>query len=90
MKIKKGFVLRDVCGEKVVMGEGLEVVDFRHLVSLNETAAFLWQQAVESEEFTTGQLTDALLKEYDVERSVAQADVERTVGEWIRAGVAEA
>ena len=28
MKIKKGFVLREVCGEHVIVGEGLGAVNF--------------------------------------------------------------
>ena len=27
MRQKKGLVLRDVCGEKVIIGEGLEAVE---------------------------------------------------------------
>ena len=47
MKIKKGFVLREVCGEHVIVGEGLGAVNFGKLLALNETAAWLWKQAVE-------------------------------------------
>ena len=31
MKIKEGFVLCEVCGEQVIMGEGLGAIDFGHL-----------------------------------------------------------
>ena len=43
MKRKEGFVLRTVCGEKVIVGEGLGAIDFGKLVSLNETAAWIWE-----------------------------------------------
>ena len=36
MKIKKGFVLREVCGEHVIVGEGLGAVNFGKLLALNE------------------------------------------------------
>ena len=36
MRQKKGLVLRDVCGEKVIIGEGLEAVDFGRLMCLND------------------------------------------------------
>ena len=42
MKIKKGFVLRQMCGENIVTAEGLEHINFNKLISLNSTAAFLW------------------------------------------------
>ena len=43
MKLKKGFVLREVCGENVIVGEGVETVDFGKLINLNPTAALLWK-----------------------------------------------
>ena len=45
MRIKKEFVLREVCGEHVITGEGLAAVNFGRLLALNETAAWLWKQA---------------------------------------------
>lgn len=89
MRIKKGFALREVCGEQVVMGEGLEVVDFRNLVGLNATASFLWKEAERLSEFTSDQLVAALQSEYDVKKIVAEADVERTLDEWLRVGIIE-
>ena len=50
MKIKEGFVLRQMCGENIVAGEGLEHINFNKLISLNSTAAFLWQELVGKEE----------------------------------------
>ena len=41
MRIKKGFVLRELVGQKIVTGEGLEQIDFNKLVSLNSSAAYL-------------------------------------------------
>ena len=61
MKIKKGFVLREVCGEKVIVGEGLETINFGKLISVNDTAAMLWQKATELGDFTIEQLADALI-----------------------------
>lgn len=34
MKIKSGFVLRDVCGEQVIMGEGLGALREAWIVGL--------------------------------------------------------
>lgn len=39
MRQKKGFTLRTVCGEHVIVAEGLEVINFNKLLSLNESAA---------------------------------------------------
>ena len=85
MKKKDGLVLRDVCGEKVLVGEGLGAVDFGRLISLNETAAWVWEHLDET--VSIDSLAQALCQEYDVSPEVARPDVERLVGEWVEAGV---
>lgn len=82
MKIKDGFVLRDVCGETVVIGEGLGAVDFGKLLVLNETAAWLWKEAQKMGEFTPQSLAERLCEVYDVPADVARADVNDIIGRW--------
>lgn len=89
MKIKKGFVLRQVCGENVIVGEGLEAINFGKLLSLNETAAWLWQQAAEMGDFTIDSLVTKLLDDYDVTEDVARNDVSNIVNEWLKVEVVE-
>lgn len=89
MKIKQGFVLRDVCGEQVIMGEGLGALDFGRLLCLNETAAFLWKCALELGEFTVESLSEKLCGEYDVSKEQALADVSQIVDEWKKVNVVE-
>ena len=89
MKIKNGFVLRQVCGENVIVGEGLEAINFGKLLSLNETAAWLWQQAAEMGDFTIDSLVAKLLEEYDVTEDVARNDVSNIVNEWLKVEVVE-
>lgn len=78
MKLKDNFELRNVCGENVVIGTGIENVDFDRIIHLNETGAFLWQEAQKGD-FSVDSLTKALLNEYEVEESIARADVEAFV-----------
>lgn len=87
MKIKKGFVLRQVCGENVVVGEGLDAINFGKLLSLNETAAWLWQKAAEMGDFTVEELAAKLCEEYDVSEDVAQYDVADITTAWRESGV---
>ena len=89
MKIKKGFVLRQVCGENVVVGEGLDAINFGKLLSLNETAALLWQQAVALGDFTVDSLVAKLLEEYEVTEDIARRDVTNIVNEWQKVAVVE-
>ncbi len=89
MKQKKGLVLRDVCGEKVIIGEGLEAINFGRLLCLNDTAAWLWQKASEMEEFTIQELTDALCEEYDITPERALSDVTDIVAKWQEVQIVE-
>jgi len=89
MRLKKGFVLRQVCGENVIMGEGLGVVDFGKLLALNETAAWLWKKAETIGEFTVEDLVEQLCKEYDVTEIEAKKDVASIVTKWQQVGVIE-
>ena len=89
MRIKQGFVLREVCGERVIVGEGLSAINFGKLLALNETAAWLWQQAQAMGDFTIEALAEKLCEEYEVEAGEAKADVEQMVTEWQNVGVVE-
>ena len=89
MKIKKGFVLREVCGENVIIGEGLGAINFGKMLALNESAAWLWKQAVEMGDFTLEALTEKLCQEYEVSAEEALQDVTEMIGEWQRVNVVE-
>ena len=62
MKIIEGFRLRDVMGQATVIGEGVNQVNFNKLITLNNSAAFLWKQ-VEGKEFDDTTLADLLIEE---------------------------
>ena len=87
MKIKDGFVLREVCGERVIVGEGLGAIDFGRLLALNETAAWLWKEAKEMGEFDVDLLSERLCEEYDVTPDEARQDVTAILAEWQSVGV---
>lgn len=89
MNIKKGFVLRTVCGQNVIVGEGLDAINFGRMLCLNDTAAWLWKKALEIGNFTIESLADALCQEYEVERPRALADVKETIENWKQLGVVE-
>ena len=89
MKIKKGFVLRQVCGENVVTGEGLEAINFGKLLSLNETASWLWQKAAEMGDFTVDSLVAKLCEEYEVSEEEAHQDVTAIIEKWKETNIIE-
>ena len=88
MKIKTGFELRNVCGENVIIAQGLENLDFSKMINLNESASLLWK-AAENREFQATDLAEALCKEYEVEMTQALTDVNKLLSEWIELGIVE-
>lgn len=88
MKIKDGFVLREMCGEKIVAGEGLQHINFNKLISLNDSAAYLWKE-LEGKEFTVEDMAQLLIDRYGIDRELAVKDSDNLCKAWIEAGVAE-
>lgn len=88
MKIKKGFILREMCGENIVTAEGLEHINFNKLISLNSTAAFLWNKVV-GKEFTEEEMAQYLVEAYGIDMELALKDSESLCQAWINAGVIE-
>lgn len=75
MKIRKGYTLRSLGKEFILVPEGLEAVDFTRMISLNESAAFLWK-ALEDKDFDDETMIQLLMDEYEISRDVAEKDVE--------------
>ena len=88
MKIRKGFVLREMCGETLVTAEGMDNFDFNKVISLNSSAAWLWKE-VEGREFDEGTLAGLLLDRYDVDAGTAARDAAALLQTWNDAGLLE-
>ena len=74
MRLKEGFVLRQVAGSHIVLPVGAASVDFNGMVSLNETGALLWRTLEGGADSEA--LVSALTAEYEVERAEAAEGVE--------------
>lgn len=88
MKTIDGFKLRKLGNEYILVGESMELINFNKMITLNETAAFLWKEA-EKGEFDAAKLCKALCAEYDVTPEKAMTDVVATIESWKEAGVIE-
>ena len=86
MKIKQGFELRTICGEAIIVAHGIENIDFSKIISLNESAAYLWR-AVEGKDFDAPMLAHLLTEEYDVDEATALRDAEKVMTDWREAGL---
>lgn len=76
MKLKDGFILRQVAGQTVVLPTGGEL-DLNMMITLNDTGKFLWELLDKGAE--EAELVAALLAEYDVDEATAKASVENFI-----------
>lgn len=87
MKIKRGFISRQVAGNNVVVATGEQTKNFNGIIKLNESGLILWNR------LTVGankeELVKALFDEYDITRDVAETDVDKFVGVLRDAGAIE-
>ena len=72
MKLKAGFILREVAGQTVVLPSG-DDLNLNMMITLNDTGAFLWKQLEQEQDEAA--LTAALLAEYEVDEATASAAV---------------
>lgn len=87
MKIKQGFVLRNMGGQAVVVSVGAASKVFNGMVRLNDTGEFLWTLMME--ECTQEDLIAAMVEKYDVTEEVAKRDVENFLNVLKKPGIIE-
>lgn len=74
MKIKEGYILRNVAGSFVVVPIGEATLEFNGMMNLNETGAFLFEKMIDG--ISRDDLIKALTDEYDVDDETAAEDVD--------------
>ncbi len=72
MKLKDGFMLKEVAGSYIVIPVG--EVDFTAMITVNETGAFLWELLCKDVE--VDELVARMTEEYDIDRETALRDIE--------------
>lgn len=87
MKIKDGFVLKNVAGSDVAIPVRQNALDMNAIFKLTETGAFLWrllENGADRED-----LVRAMTAEYDVDEARAGADIDAFVTRLNEAGILE-
>lgn len=77
MKIKNGYILREIAGSSIVVPLGDEQMSFAGIMTLNGVGAFVWkmlEKGAEKDEILT-----AVLSEYEIDRETASADIDRYI-----------
>lgn len=85
MRIKDGFMLREIAGTWVVVPLGARVVEFNGLISLTETSAFIWkllEEGISKEEILT-----RILAEYDIDEATANNDLNEFINSGLEKGL---
>ena len=87
MKIKSGFIMREIAGDYIVVPTGKAAVDFNGLITVNEVGKFLWDELLN--EADEDKLIDRVLEEYEIDRDTAALDVKEFVGQLQVSGILE-
>ncbi len=87
MKVREGFILKNMGTQAVVIAIGSASKVFNGMVKLNETGELMWEKLVEGA--TREELIAAILEVYEVEEEVAQKDVDRFIEKLKKPGIIE-
>lgn len=87
IKIKDGFMLREVAGSYAVVPVGKASLQFKGMITLNETGAFLWKNLAEGIE--KEELLKKMLAEYDVLESEASKHINQFIEKLEKSGILE-
>jgi hypothetical protein len=85
MKIKKGFLMREVAGENVVIAVGEAAKEFKGMIRLNPTGAFLWKLL--EKDTDEAAMVNAMLDTYDTDKETAENDIRAFIGSIRGAGL---
>lgn len=87
MKIRDGFVLRNVVDEYIVMPTGENIAKFEGAVVLNEVSAFVFRQLENA--VSRDDLLTAIVNEFDVDEATAAADLDELLAQFGKMGLLE-
>lgn len=86
MKIKKGFTLRTVMGQNVVLAEGNNADSFGKIIMLNHSAVVLWE-GLRGKSFDVDDAADILVEKFGIDRGEALSDASRIIDKMEEKGL---
>ncbi|WP_313189196.1 PqqD family protein [Sphingobacterium sp.] len=86
MKLRTDLQLRKLGNDHIIIDPGQEMIDMSKVFTLNETAAFLWEE-LQGKEFTEETISDILLENYEVNEDVAVKDAKKLIQTFIKGGL---
>ena len=86
MKIKDGFILKEVAGNYVVIALE-DSLDFNKVITRNEVGAFIWNKILQDLDRET--IISDIADEYGISKDTASADFDEFYDSLKNAGIAE-
>ncbi len=73
MKLKTGFMLREIAGQWIVVPLGQRTVEFNAIMNLSETGAMIWKGLEQN--LSKEEIIKNLTVEYEVDEAIARKDL---------------
>ncbi len=74
MRVKEGFVIREIAGSVVVVPTGDLLKEYRGMLTLNEAGKFIWELL--EQERTLEEISAKLAEKYQIDKEKATANTE--------------
>lgn len=87
MKIKDGYILRQVAGNSIVIAIGDEAINFNGIITINGAGTFLWEKLEKGAE--KEELLKSMTEEYDIDEATASADIDEFLEKLKKANLLE-
>lgn len=87
MKVKTGFLVREIADCHIVVPIGERLIEFKGIMTLNDTGNFLWKCL--SNDISHSQLLNSILDEYEIDEATAKADLDEFLHVARESGVLE-
>ena len=87
MKIKSGFMLREIAGSWVVVPFGSRVVEFNGLMTLNQSGVLIWNMLEKGAEIE--EIVNMIVSEYSIDETTAKKDVNEIIDQMKVKGLIE-
>lgn len=85
MKTNSDFILRNVAGDKILVPSGAASQKYNGLITLNDTAAFIWENLDQVTEVS--ELIQKVVEEFEVDEETATVDVQGLLREFLLVGM---
>lgn len=87
MKIKEGFVVREIAGQSIVIALGAATKTFNGMIKLNETGRIIWDMLAEGSE--RADIVKRICDEYEADVATVEADVDAFINTLQGANILE-